>query len=40
MAQARRRFVVDENGQKESVLLPIAEYEELLEDLDDLALMV
>ena len=32
--------MVDENGQKESVLLPIAEYEELLEDLDDLALMV
>ena len=40
MAQARKRFVVDENGRKESVLLPIGEYEDLLEDLEDLALMV
>jgi PHD/YefM family antitoxin component YafN of YafNO toxin-antitoxin module len=39
MARAKRRFVVDDEGRKESVLLPVKEYEELLEDLQDLALM-
>ena len=30
---------MDERGKKESVVLPIREYEELLEDLDDLAVI-
>ena len=30
-------FVLDVNGNKKAVLLPIEEYEELLEDLSDLA---
>jgi len=33
----RRRFIVNERGEKTAVVLPIAEYESLLEDLDDLA---
>ena len=31
------QFVLDVNGNKKAVLLPIEEYEELLEDLSDLA---
>lgn len=31
------QFVSDAGGQRTAVLLPVAEYEELLEDLDDLA---
>ena len=30
-------FVTDKNGEKSAVVLPIAEYERLMEDLDDLA---
>ena len=33
----RRRFVLNERGEKAAVVLPIAEYESLLEDLEDLA---
>ena len=33
----RRRFIVNERGEKTAVVLPIAEYESPLEDLDDLA---
>jgi PHD/YefM family antitoxin component YafN of YafNO toxin-antitoxin module len=31
------RYVVDDDGNKQAVILPIAEYEELMEDLHDLA---
>ena len=31
------RFVIDENGDRTAVILPIEEYNELLEDLADLA---
>lgn len=31
------KFITDENGLKLEAVLPIAEYEELLEDLEDLA---
>lgn len=31
------QFVTDKDGKKTAVLLPIAEYEQLLEDLEDLA---
>ncbi|MCH8205605.1 MAG: hypothetical protein IH956_01210 [Chloroflexi bacterium] len=39
MAGANRRFVVNEKGKKESVLLPVKEYEELIEDLKDLTVI-
>ena len=39
MAQAKKRFLVDENGRKTSVVLSISEYQELLEDLEDLAVI-
>jgi len=31
------QYVTDQAGEKTAVLLPIAEFEQLLEDLDDLA---
>jgi len=31
------QYLTDESGQKTAVLLPIAEYEQLLEDISDLA---
>ena len=37
MVHAEKRFVVDEHGRKTAVILPIEQYEELMEDLDDLA---
>ena len=37
MAREKMRFLVDENGRKESVVISIADYQELLEDLADLA---
>ena len=39
MAQAKRRFLVDERGRRHSVILSMAEYRELMEDLTDLALI-
>ncbi len=33
MAGEKIRFLVDENGRKQSVVLPIKEYQDLLEDL-------
>ncbi|NOZ59952.1 MAG: type II toxin-antitoxin system Phd/YefM family antitoxin [Euryarchaeota archaeon] len=33
------RYIVDSRGQKMAVILPIEEYEELLEDLHDLAVI-
>ena len=39
MAEAKRSYVVDENGNRTAVMLPIDEYEELLEDLQDLAVI-
>ena len=37
MAREKVRFLVDENGRKRSVVLPVADYQQLLEDLADLA---
>ena len=31
------QFITDEDGQRVSVVLPVAEYEELLQDASDLA---
>lgn len=39
MAVIRNRFIVDEKGTRVSVVLPVDEYEELLEDLHDLAVV-
>ena len=33
------RYIVDSEGKKVAVILPIEEYEELLEDLHDLAVV-
>ena len=37
MAQAKKQFLVDENGEKTAVLLPIQEYEALMEAIQDSA---
>ena len=39
MASIEKQFVVDEAGRKSAVLIPIDEYEVLLADLNDLALI-
>ncbi len=39
MEQDKRRFVVTEKGRKTGVLLSLKEYRELLEDLQDLAII-
>ena len=39
MAREKIRFLVDEKGRRRSVVLPIKEYQELLEDLEDLAII-
>ena len=36
---AREQYVVDANGRKTGVLLSVANYEKLLEDLHDLAVL-
>ena len=33
------RYITDKNGRKRSVVLPIKQFEELLEDLEDLAIV-
>ena len=37
MARGTIRYLVDEKGRKQSVLLPISEYRELLDDISGLA---
>lgn len=39
MAQGKKRFLVDEKGRKKAVVLPIKEYYEMVEDLEDLAII-
>ena len=39
MAREKIRFLVDENGKKKSVVLPMKEYQKLVEDLADLAVI-
>ena len=36
---SRRRFVVDGKGRRSEVILPIKDYEQLMEDLHDLAVV-
>lgn len=35
----RPHYIIDDTGQKVAVILPITEYHELLEDLQDLAII-
>jgi len=39
MPELHPEYVTDANGQRTAVILPISEYEELLEDLHDLAVL-
>jgi PHD/YefM family antitoxin component YafN of YafNO toxin-antitoxin module len=39
MRKLQEQFVIDEKGEKTGVILPIEEYEELLENLHDLAII-
>lgn len=39
MARAQAKFIVDEKGEKSAVILPIEEYNELPEDIHDLAVI-
>ena len=34
------QYVTDENGKKTAVILPIEEFEELLEDIEDIAVLL
>lgn len=37
--ELQAKYVTDENGNKTAVILPIEAFEELLEDMEDLAVM-
>ena len=37
--QEKEKYIVDETGQKTDIIIPLDEYEELLEDLHDLAVI-
>ncbi|MGZ8158662.1 MAG: hypothetical protein ACXWT1_21085 [Methylobacter sp.] len=37
MTQLHTQYITDNTGQRVSVVIPLAEFEELLEDLNDLA---
>lgn len=39
MKRAKEQYIIDERGQKTAAILPIEEYQELLEDLHDLAVV-
>jgi hypothetical protein len=39
MGAPKKQFLVDEGGRKTAVLLPVAKYRKLLEDLHDLAVV-
>ena len=39
MEGLHEQFIVDESGKKKAVILPIEDYEELLEDIHDLAVI-
>ena len=39
MSNRKERYIVDEKGKRTAVVLPLKEYEELLEDLHDLAIV-
>jgi PHD/YefM family antitoxin component YafN of YafNO toxin-antitoxin module len=39
MGKLQERYIVDKKGEKTAVVLSVEEYEELLEDLHDLAII-
>ncbi len=39
MAKLQEKYIVDQKGKKTAVVLPVEQYEELLEDLHDLAVI-
>ena len=39
MKKLEEQYIVDKKGQKKAVILPVDEYQELLEDLHDLAVI-
>jgi PHD/YefM family antitoxin component YafN of YafNO toxin-antitoxin module len=39
MAKTRGQYIVDENGKKTAVVIPMEEYRRLLEDLHDLTVV-
>lgn len=39
MSSAKQQFVVDSQGNRTAVILPLEEYEQLLDDLRDLAVV-
>lgn len=39
MGKLQEKYIVDEKGKKTAVVLPVEEYQELLEDLHDLAVI-
>lgn len=39
MEKSYEKYIVDETGQKTDIILPLDEYEEILEDLHDLAVI-
>ncbi len=39
MRKFREQYIINKNGEKTAVILPVIEYEELLEDLHDLAVI-
>ncbi|MBI3584033.1 MAG: type II toxin-antitoxin system Phd/YefM family antitoxin [Nitrospinae bacterium] len=39
MKSLHEQYIVDESGNKTAVVLPVEEYEELIEDLHDLAVI-
>jgi len=39
MSKPQPQYIIDESGRKTAVVIPVEEYEELLEDLHDLAII-
>lgn len=39
MGKAQTQYITDEKGHKTAVVIPVEEYEELMEDLHDLAVI-
>ena len=39
MSKTRGQYIVDENGKKTAVVIPMEEYQRLLEDLHDLTVV-
>lgn len=39
MQRFKEQYIINEKGQKTAAILPIEEYEELMEDLHDLAIV-